>query len=105
MGSANSSVEHQARVMGTRMRRITRPYCDRGSLVRQFEGADIALADKAQQPSQVLRSIRVSHCALTLAARITLAHFSVSSTMSLRSSVGVIGMGTAPRSARRSFSF
>jgi hypothetical protein len=38
---------------------------------------------------------------LMLAARITLPHFSVSSAMSLPKSAGVIGIGKAPRSARR----
>ncbi len=41
------------------------------------------------------------HCSLMLAARITLAHFSVSSTMSFSNSAGDIGAGTLPRSARR----
>src|SRR6516162_1055713 len=41
------------------------------------------------------------HSALMLAARITLAHFSVSSAMSLPKSAGDIGIGTPPRSASR----
>src|SRR6516164_10011676 len=41
--------------------------------------------------------------ALMLAARITLAHFSVSSTMNLPNAPGVIGIGVPPRSARRAF--
>jgi hypothetical protein len=42
-----------------------------------------------------------THSALILAARITLPHFSVSSATSLPNSVGVIGMGSPPSSARR----
>src|SRR5262247_2943253 len=41
------------------------------------------------------------HSGLMLAARITLAHFSVSSTMSLPNSAGVIGIGRPPNSASR----
>src|ERR1700674_1783359 len=41
------------------------------------------------------------HSALILAARITLAHFSVSSAMSLPNSAGELGNTAAPRSARR----
>jgi hypothetical protein len=41
------------------------------------------------------------HSALMLAARITLPHFSVSSANSLPNSVGVIGIGTLPRSTMR----
>src|SRR5215471_10996789 len=44
---------------------------------------------------------RADHSALMLAARITLAHFSVSSAMSLPKSAGDIGIGTPPRSASR----
>ena len=39
---------------------------------------------------------------LMLAARITLPHFSVSSTMNLPNSAGVIGIGRPPKSASRS---
>src|SRR5215468_3238751 len=41
---------------------------------------------------------------LTLAARITLAHFSVSLAMSLPNSAGVIGIGAPPSSTRRALS-
>src|SRR5215471_772235 len=44
---------------------------------------------------------RADHSALILADRITLAHFSVSSAMSLPKSAGDIGIGTPPRSASR----
>src|SRR6516164_5114381 len=47
------------------------------------------------------RSRPAAHWSLILAARITLAHFSVSSAMSLPKSASVIGIGTLPRSARR----
>src|ERR1700716_1943704 len=40
---------------------------------------------------------------LMLAARITLAHLSVSSAMNVPKPLGVIGMGSLPRSASRSF--
>ena len=42
---------------------------------------------------------------LMLAARITLAHFSVSSATSFPNPVGVIGMGSPPSSVRRACSF
>src|SRR5262249_28849940 len=41
------------------------------------------------------------HCGLMLALRITLAHFSVSSAISLPRSAGAIGIGAAPKSASR----
>src|SRR5215813_10459287 len=40
-----------------------------------------------------------AHSGLILANRTTLAHFSISSAMSLPNSVGVIGIGSAPRLA------
>src|SRR5215472_7170447 len=43
--------------------------------------------------------------ALMLAARITLAHFSVSSTTIFSNSAGDIGIGTLPSSARRALIF
>src|SRR5262245_3121550 len=46
---------------------------------------------------------RANHSALMLAARITLAHFPVSSAMSLPKSLGEPGSSVPPRSARRAF--
>jgi hypothetical protein len=46
-----------------------------------------------------------AYSALMLAARITLAHFSVSSATSFPNSAGVIGMGSPPSSARRACNF
>ena len=43
----------------------------------------------------------MDHSALIPAARITLAHFSVSSPMNFLNSAGVIGIGTAAKSVRR----
>src|SRR5262245_38178374 len=44
-----------------------------------------------------------NYSALMLAARITLAHFSVSSAMSFPNPAGVSGSGTPPRSSSRCF--
>src|SRR5262245_29783123 len=46
-------------------------------------------------------SVEADHSGLMLAARTTLAHFSVSSAMNLPNSAGDIGIGTPPRSASR----
>jgi hypothetical protein len=63
-------------------------------------------------PTDVLRKLtagagacRRLYSGLMLAARITLAHFSVSSATSFPNPVGVIGMGSPPSSVRRACSF
>src|SRR5712671_2601733 len=47
------------------------------------------------------RGVGACYSALMLAARITLPHLSVYSTMNLPKSAGIIGIGTLPRSAIR----
>src|SRR6476659_2978938 len=65
------------------------------------------LAARSFQPplhGPVVRASRPQHqTGLRLALRITLAHFSVSSAMSVANAAGVIGMGAPPRSANRAF--
>ena len=54
-------------------------------------------------PLQSSELVRSDYSALILAARITLAHFSVSASMNFPNTAEVIGIGAAPRSARRAF--
>src|SRR5262245_38139757 len=62
---------------------------------------------RRRSPNGTLWNIRgrTRYSALMLAARITLAHFSVSSATSFPNSAGVIGMGSPPSSARRARNF
>src|SRR5712671_7434651 len=52
-------------------------------------------------PMEYRRGACHAHCSGMLASRITLAHFSVSSTIYFSNSAGDIGVGKLPRSARR----
>src|SRR5262245_34674810 len=83
----------------------------RGAAVRPRRAHDAGAATRSfDVPAiQTCRAARSNGCAgrhhtgLRLARRITLAHFSVSSAMSLANSAGAIGMGAPPRSANRAF--
>jgi hypothetical protein len=68
--------------------------------------SQIAIADIDDMRPASFQDAKVgSHSTLMLAARITFAHFSVSSPTNFSNSAGGIGIGTAPKSARLALNF
>src|SRR5262245_36145604 len=69
--------------------------------LQTFATGSLPRSGLVQRALRNIRRGRVDHSALMLAARITFAHFSVSSAMSLAKSAGEPGSGVPPRSASR----
>lgn len=98
------------RILRVRRSTTCRCSCRRSSSWRSTSAPPARSASRSRQRSSrrpkgswnEARSA-ATHAGLMLALRITLAHFSVSSAISLVSSAGAIGMGAPPRSAKRSF--